>query len=223
MKSQEPLQDLQPKNQPVTADVISLQPKKPNRNLPILFIGITAGALCLCLIIAGSWLFLIQRGVAEVRAMGPWPGSDVAPEELVKVDLSHLGLEAGKIQDARDEETWAEGQYEAGTFIAYQSKGEEVVGIWALRYIDREAAAEDFTSVQSFAQQTCPVNTWAQLLAMGIIHCSFSDAHIKVFWSDYWIVNIMALDGTGIAPDVLLDQVRDAISAHWKLIAQPAY
>lgn len=223
MKSQEPLQDLQPKNLPVTADVISLQPKKPNRNLPILFIGITVGALCLCLIIAGSWLFLIQRGVAEVRAMGPWPGSDVAPEQLIQVDLSHLGLEAGQMQNARDEETWAEGRYEAGTFIAYELKGKEVVGLWALRYADRGIAAEDFTSVQTFAQLTCPVNIWAQWLATGIIHCSFSDAHIKVFWNDYWVVNIMALHGIGIAPDVLLDQVRDAISAHWKLNAQPTY
>jgi hypothetical protein len=222
MKSQEPLQDLQPKNPPVTADVISLQSKKPNRNLPILFIGITVGALCLCLIVAGSWLFLIQRGVAEVREMGPWPGSEIAPEQLVQVDLSNLGLEARQMQNAREEETWADGQYEAGVLIKYEAKGKEVVSIWALRYADRETAAEDFTSVQSFAQQTCPVNIWAQLLATGIIHCSFSDAHIKVFWSDYWIVNIMALDGTGIAPDILLDQVRDAISAHWKLIAQPA-
>ena len=222
MKTQEPLQDLQPKNPPVTADMISLQPKKSNRYLPILFIGITVGALCLCLIVVGSWFFLIQRGVAEVRAMGPWPDSDVTPEALVQVDLSHLGLEAGQMQNARDEETWAEGQYEAGTFIAYKSKGKEAVGLWVLRYADREIAADDFTSMQAFAEQTCPVNTWAQLLATGIIHCSFSDAHIKVFWSDYWIVNIMALDGTGIAPDILLDQVRDAISAHWKVFAQPA-
>ena len=76
--------------------------------------------------------------------MGPWPGSDIAPEELVKVDLSHLGLEAGRMQNVREEETWAEGRYETGTFIAYESKGEEVAAIMALRYADREAAAEDF-------------------------------------------------------------------------------
>lgn len=220
MKSQEPLRDIQPENLPVGADVISPQPKKSNRKLPILFIGTTIGALCLCSIIAGSWLLLIQRGIAEVRAMEPWPSPEVAPEELVKVDLSHLGLETGQIKNARDEETWATGRYEAGILAMYESKEGEAVGIWALKYANTEAAAEDFTSVQSVAQQTCPVNTWAQLFDVGVMHCSFSDAYIKMFWSDYWIVEITALEGTELAPDILVDKVRDAISEHWKVIAQ---
>lgn len=55
--------------------------------------------------IAGSWLYLIQRGVAEVKDMAPWPGPDVRPEQILEVDLSHLGLDAGQIKNAPDEES----------------------------------------------------------------------------------------------------------------------
>jgi hypothetical protein len=218
MKSQELLRNLQPENLPVSVDVISLQPKKSNRNLPVLLIGITIGVLCLCSFMVGSWLFFIQRGVAEVRAMEPWPGPEVAPEEWVKVDLSHLGLEAGQLQNARDEETWAGGSYEDGSMITYQARGQDVVGIWALRYKTKQAAGDDFSSVQAWASQSgnCGMNTYAYIGNRGVVHCQTNNAYDKIFWNDYWIVDIVALEGTDLTPDVLVDKVRDAVAAHWK-------
>ena len=222
MVSQQSLPEPQPENLPGTAGVMLQQPKKSNRNLPILFIGIAIGALCLCSIIAGSWLFLIQRGVAEVTEMGPWPGAAVAPEELVKVDLSHLGLQARPIQNARDEETWENGQYENGVLVIYQSAAQDVVAIWALRYTSEQAAGNEFGSVRAWAEEgNCGFYTTAYFGNSGVVHCQFDDAYDKIFWNDRWIVDIVALDWTEFAPDILVDHVRDALSAYWKVIAQP--
>jgi hypothetical protein len=52
----------------------------------------------------------------------------------------------------------------------------------------------------------------------GIIHCQFTDAYDKILWNEHWIVNIVAMEGTEVGPDLLVDQVRDAIADHWQTI-----
>jgi hypothetical protein len=222
MTTQVPPQNDQPENLLVSVDVNTLQSKKSNWKLPVLFIGIVIGILCLCSFLAGSWLLLIQRGVAEVSAMEPWPDPEIPSQDLVTVDLSHLGLEVGQLKNARDEETWAGGGYKEGSMITYQAHGQDVVGIWVLRYETKQAAGDDFGIAQAWASQlgNCGMNSYAFLGNRGVVHCRTNNGYDKIFWNDYWIVDIVALDGTDLTSDVLVDKVRDAISAHWKVIAQ---
>ena len=85
------------------------------------------GMACVCSVLVGAWLLPVQQGVTEVNEMGPWPDPEVEPDELLDVDLSYLGLKAGKIQNAQDQETWANGRYELGRMIAYDALGKETV------------------------------------------------------------------------------------------------
>jgi hypothetical protein len=174
------------------------------------------------LVVLGIFLW-IQRGVAEVRAMGPWPGIEVSAEEIARVDLSQLGLEVDQIQDARDEESWAGGGYEEGVLITYESGGERVVAVWALRYETEQAANNDYSSAQAWTgvPGICGMSSYAHWGNSGVIRCWFGNSYDKILWNDTWIVDIVALEGSESTADVLVDQVRDAIAAHWKVIALP--
>ena len=167
------------------------------------------------LVLVGIY-FWIQRGVAEVRDMAPWPGTDVSPQEVVTVDLSNLGLESGQILNARDDEAWSGGSYQDGALIIYESGTESIVAVWALRYEDKAAASGDYSSAQTWAAGNCGLSRYAYLGNSGIIHCQFREGVDKIFWNDYWIIDIFAREVTEYTPDILVDQVRDALAAHWK-------
>lgn len=155
--------------------------------------------------------------------MGPWPGAGVSPEALVAVDLSNFGLVAGQIQDARVEETWASANYADGAVVIYESGAQQVVGVWVMKYLDKDTARSDYMSVQASAKETgtCGRSFYAYNKSSGLLHCQFSDFYQKLFWNDMWIVNIVALEGANVTPDILVDQVRDALVSHWKAIPQP--
>jgi uncharacterized RDD family membrane protein YckC len=175
------------------------------------------GILILLLVIAGAGLFdyFIEQGVSEVRAMGPWPGSDVSPEELVTLDLAEFGLEPDKIMDARDEEWISDASFQDGVYKSYKAGETTVVAIWALRYIDRNTASSDYAYLTEWAKSSCGFSKYAYLAGSGIIHCGFSDYYSKIFWNDQWIVVIDASTGTEYTPAVLVDKVRDEMAAYW--------
>lgn len=221
MTTQRPIPDALPESLPVPNNSVSPQPKRSNKSWCFLFSGVAIGVFCLCALLLGTWIFLIQRGIDEVNKMGPWPNPEVEPEKLVKVDLSPFGLEAGQIKNARYEDTWANGQYEDGVLIEFKSDAKTVVTIWALRYADALAAGDDYSVVRAYAEGgSCRAYATAYLGYSGMIHCQFSDGYTKIFWKDSWIVDITILEGTDLPPEILVDQVRDALTAHWKTIGE---
>jgi uncharacterized membrane protein YhaH (DUF805 family) len=194
----------------------------PDRTNRYLLWGGLAVIILACL---GSLAFFTWiHSLAQVRAMGPWPGADVSPEEALAVDLSHLGLAAGQILDARDQEEWAEGGYQDGATIIYQLGGQDVVEVWALRYADQRAAADDFSEIEAWAADpgNCGLYTSAYSDNSGVIHCRFSNFYDKIFRNDTWIIDIVALEGTAYTPHVLVDAVRDALAEHWKTLSGPS-
>ena len=179
----------------------------------------------LALLALAGFLLWVQKEVSEVIQMGPWPGPQVPAKEVVSVDLSTLGLAAGPIQNQRDDETWAGGSFADGALITYSGGGNIVVMVWALKYEDSAMARNDFARVQSWAAEpgNCGRSTYAYLRNSGVIHCQYSDVYNKIFWNDRWIITILAAEGTQMAPDILVDLVRDALAAHWATISKAAY
>lgn len=179
------------------------------------------GSGILAILVLVGFFTLVRGRVAEVREMGPWPGPETSPKELVTVDLSHLGLQASQVQDARDTDEWSGGSYEEGAVITYDLGEENIVSVWALRYESGLVASNDFHSIRSYVEQgNCGVSSTAYLGTTGLIRCQFNDATIKMFWNDNWFVQIVALEGSELTPDVLVDEVRDVLADHWKTIAQ---
>ncbi len=183
------------------------------------------GVLTAFLFLTGYILtsYFVERNLAEVRTMGPWPGAWISPEALVAVDLSDYGLVAGQVQDARDEETWANANYSDGAVVIYGSGNQPVVGVWAMKYLDRTSARSDYMSLLASVKEAgaCGRYIYAYDRGSGLVHCQFTNLYQKLFWNDVWIVNIVALEGSNVTPEVLVDQVRDVISANWSAISQP--
>jgi uncharacterized RDD family membrane protein YckC/Tol biopolymer transport system component len=173
--------------------------------------------------VGGAWFWSsVQGSMAEVTEMGSWPAREVSTEQAVTVDLSHLGLKMGEIQSARDEEMWKQGLYGEGSLVTYYWGEKAVVSIWGLRYNDKETAGNDFASAVAWAEENCGGHTSAHLGTTGVIHCGWSDAYGKIFWKDYWIVEIVALEGTEFTPAALVDKVRDAIATRFVCISTAA-
>jgi hypothetical protein len=200
-----PVERASPRQRPLT---------RPARLL--LSLGIPA------LLVAAGFLMLRQQDMAEVQEMGPWPGPKVSARELVKMDLSHLGLEAGQVQSARDQVAWARGGYEDGALVVYEAGAESVVAVWALRYATKQAAGNDYRSLRASAKVSCGPSTVTTSGNAGVIHCQYDNGYNKAFWNGQWIIDIRAvtLEGAELTPDVLVDQVRDAVAAHWRTMAQ---
>jgi len=201
----------------------TIEPLEVRRRQKPWLLGLGIPTILILIVGYSTSIIFINRKLAEVREMGPWPGIEIRPGELITVDLSHLGLELGQVQNARDQETWANGSYEEGVLVTYVAEAKDVVAIWALRYKDDLSASNDYRSVQAYAAEAgvCGRNTYAYKGNTGVIHCQFSDAYQKLFWKDNRIVSILALEGTGLSPEILVDQVRDAIAAHWLQIQSP--
>ena len=192
------------------------------------FTGCTIGLVILvsvtgCLLLVG-FILLVQSGVSEVAQMGPWPGPEVSAKDLVAIDMSDLGLEAGSIQDARDEESWAGGGYRDGVLVTYTADDNAVLAIWALKYEDSSAAFADFGTVEAWAGTpgNCTWQSYAYVGDSGLIQCQQSPAYQKLFWNGLWIVHVQALEGTANSPEELVNLVRDALAVHWKAIPKVA-
>lgn len=173
------------------------------------------------LVVVGFVLF-VQGRVAEVREMGPWPSTEYSPQDVAAVDLSNLGLQPGQTLDPRDEGSWSDGNYRDGIFKNYIANGNDAVGIWMLRYEDKQLAAKDYQRWRAWAEAgNCGIYTYANWGRSGVIHCQFSDAYDKIFWNDCWIIDIIAIEGTEFTPEVLVDLVQDALADHWREIEKP--
>lgn len=196
-----------------------LDPSEARRRQRRWLLGLGIPTLVL-MFLGGAWY--VGR-MAEVRDMGPWPGPDVSPRKTVTMDLSHLGLKRGRIQYPRDEETWADGSYDEGVLITYESGEKSVVALWALRYGAKKTAGTDFALAEARTREKCRASTCARLNCWdtGVIHCKVSNAYDKIFWNECWIVEIVALEGTEFTPVALVDKVRDALAAHWAEMANP--
>ncbi len=164
----------------------------------------------------GAAAMLIFQGSSEVAEMGPWPGREVDPAQVVTVDLENLGLQRSRLQDARSTNRWSEGGYSAGAIAVYGVDAEERLMIAALRYSVGEAAAQDFYGLAEWAKEDCRWSTSANWGNQGAIHCGLPGAHDQVLWSDYWIVEIVAVDGEQLPAQDLADRVRDALAADWQ-------
>jgi hypothetical protein len=152
--------------------------------------------------------------------MGPWPSPAASPRELASMDLSHLGLETGQVRDARNEKMWARGAYDDGVLVTYVTDEDIILVVWVLRYGNIQAGHSDYDSAQAWAKDACGLNTAAHLGSSGVIHCQLSDAYEKILWNDHWIMHIMALEGTVLPPDDLVDYMLVAVAGHWRAIAQ---
>ena len=162
-----------------------------------------------------AWAIFIQGGMSQVHEMGDWPGAEVSPEQVIDVDLSHLGLELAQIIDSRDDEAWEYGQYASGVLVSFKSGTKDAVYIWALRYEDTSIARADFDSLAAWAEQDCRYYTWRILDSSGIIDCGYTDAYNKMLLNEHWILDILAFEGAGFTPNDLVDQVVASIADHW--------
>ncbi|GMQ79301.1 MAG: hypothetical protein BMS9Abin02_1876 [Anaerolineae bacterium] len=159
---------------------------------------------------------LIQSGLSEVSGMGAWPAAEALPEDVVDVDLSHLGLELSQVIDSREEGRWEDGQYDRGVLVLFESGGKDAVYIWALRYGDTSVAEGDFASLIGWTEQNCRSYTLRTVEGSGIVNCSYQDGYDRALRNQNWILNILALNGGGSNPENMIDQVLASISAHWE-------
>jgi hypothetical protein len=175
------------------------------------------GVPTILIIVVGAILYasFILSGLSEVREMGDWPGAEALPEEVIDVDLSHLGLELSQAMDPGEDDSWEGGQYDKGVLVSFESGGKDAVYIWALRYRDTSNANSDFASAMGWAEQNCGLYTWRNVGSSGIINCKYTDAYDRVLLNQNWILNIVALDRGSSNPEEMIDQVLAAISAHW--------
>jgi uncharacterized RDD family membrane protein YckC len=165
----------------------------------LLGFGLGIPSLLLLIGFAGIMGYFLQQGVSEIQAMGPWPGADVAPEELVTLDLSDFGLKPDKVMDARDEEWSSEGSYQKGAYVTYKAGDMPVVAIWALRYPDWKTASRDYSSIQQSASLCGGPWKTAYVGNRGIVVCGFSNGYSKIWWNDQWIISIDAYLGRTLA------------------------
>jgi hypothetical protein len=198
-------------NEPVQGDVRSNNESRWQKYWPLL-LGIPV--LLLMITCAGLFFLYIQKSLAEVQAMGPWPAPTVEPEYLVDLDLSAFGLELDKVMNARYEEWASGGSYQKGAYATYKAGNTPVVAIWALRYPDRKTASRDYSSMKETVS-SCGAWKTANLGNRGIIFCGFSNGYSKLWWNDQWIISIDATSETRYLPATLVDKVRDAMAAHW--------
>jgi hypothetical protein len=162
----------------------------------------------------GGAAFLIQRGVAEVRSLAPWPGANVSAEEVATIDLSALGLEIVGREDAR--EVYGD-SYADGALISYGTKGGTVlVTVAALRYPTAESAAEAYGAMQGWAAAYCLWRLGSSLGTAGAIGCHLPDGHDRILWNREWILDITAMHGGPLSAAELSARVRDAVADGWR-------
>lgn len=200
----------------------SIEPAEVQRRRKRWLIGLGIPTVLIALGFSLLFGFLIGKGMSEISEMGPWPGPEVSPEMLIKVNMASIGLEVGEIRNARGSKAWANGIYKEGVLIIYESGAKRILtNVWALQYETKQAAGNDFNSVRAWIEGgNCGRYSWVTSGNAGVITCQFSDGYNKILWNDYWILDILAMEGSKFTPDVLVDQVRDAIAAHWRTFTQ---
>lgn len=163
---------------------------------------------------------LIRAGTSEVAEMGPWPSRDVRPEQVAAIDLQHLGLTMAQVTDARSTNDWAGGGYDTGAVVIYTAEQQEIVAITALQYSNIATASSEFRGFTDWAKENCPWYSYVASSNTGVIRCGGRGSHVKILWSGYWVLAIIALDGGQFPAQDLADKVRDAIAANWKIAGE---
>ena len=129
---------------------------------------------------AGLWT-PIKAGVDEVNAMEPWPAPGSNLEQVIAVDMSHVGLQM-------DGFTWIE-QYRHGQ-VAFRSGENQVLGIEGLRFDSKDHDYGAFTFAADWAEGNCRRYSYVNVASKGVIRCDRGGVYVKNFWNDYWIVQI---------------------------------
>jgi hypothetical protein len=202
---------------PQTTATAQPVPPRPRRRW-LWAIGATS-ALLLCGGLTVIGVFWVGwKPLSETKALEGLPGSETTSKSLIEADLSGLGLTKGQIRDARDDPEWAAAEwvYLEGAAIEYQINGSLAVSIWALKYQDADTALIDYSAASEAASRTCG----AYFILGGVIKCTYGDADERIYWHDIWIIEIVAWKGVSPEPEKLLDAVREALVAHWALLAQ---
>jgi hypothetical protein len=138
---------------------------------------------------------------------------------VVPPDLSPLGLTTAEIVNARGSDTlWGEGLYERGVVAQYSNDGQVAVWIAALRHDTREDARTSFAGMVAWSEGSCRQYRYGRMGATGLIECRFTDAYDKTFLNGNWIIDVIVLDRAPAPADQFVDQVRDAIVAHWRTL-----
>ncbi len=167
------------------------------------------------LVIIAGILYFISGILAEVRQMGPWPGSEIPLTEVASSDLSQLGFAIGQPIDARKLQVWQQGIYKDGVEVSYWLGQEEVAQVFALRYDNWLSASDDFNVLSVWNLE--PNH---EFITYGKTRCQFSNQDNRIFWNGNLIVHIVTFEGSKFAPDMLADLVRDALTAHWKTLVK---
>lgn len=176
----------------------------------------------------GNWPELL--GVIEQQSIDPssidsieeWPTLLASSDQAVIVDLTHLGLEKADVQNAREDISWEGGLYEEGIVVTYELDGNDLLFIWGLKYTDDILAQHDFNSLESWAQETCPLYSHRTFFSSGILTCEGPSSYDKIIYKDNWIIDILAEGDTDLDLTRLVDDVQEAIADHWVATSRSA-
>jgi hypothetical protein len=155
---------------------------------------------------------IIDNSLGEIKNI-PWPPDSISAQVLAEVDLTNLGLNIGKVQDAKD--VVGESLYIEGTYIEYHHNQTRIATITVLKYSDSSSASSDFSSFLTWAEATAPTRTTFHWLNRGFMHLTWNNGYTKILWNDKWIVEVLALEGTNMKSNALLDEIIKEISTYW--------
>jgi uncharacterized RDD family membrane protein YckC len=178
---------------------------------------LVTGALSSCIL--ASTLGPIAVGAVQATSnLGEWPGHQYTALEIIRLDLSSLGLSAGQVQDIDIDEAHRLGWlFQDAAAFSYTASGQLAVMLVAYKYEDRADASDDFSGFQAQAQQpgACAWNTYAYFWMNGILRCRYADAYQEEIWHDGWIIEILGMDGSKLDAEALVAAVRQELAAHW--------
>ena len=98
---------------------------------------------------------------------------------------------------------------------------EDVLGIWALRYDEEDNADIDFSLVRELTEDNCGSYVTSHVEHTGVIRCNVGYSYNKILLNGFWIIDIVAFEGTEYSPEILVEKVCNALVIHWTDIAKP--
>lgn len=152
----------------------------------------------------GGIFYAANRGTEEVRILAPWPGIDAAAAEVATVDLTPLGLQKTGTRDARAMYE-SDAPFVDGAAIEYEVQGNPSAVVTALRYASTTDAGSHFSSLQGWAQESCPLSTYTTWGGAGVIRCGYDSGHDRILWNGHWILDIETTDLGGLPAADLAD------------------
>jgi uncharacterized RDD family membrane protein YckC len=162
---------------------------------------------------------IITASVQATSNLGKWPDYEYTPADLIRLDLSSLGLQAGQAQDVDINDANSQGWLlqDAAAFSYAAANRQPVVLLSAYKYGERADARHDFSGLQAQAQEpgVCGWNTYAYFWGGGIVRCRYADAYQEDIWHDKWIIEIFGMDGYKLDAEALVAAVHQELAAHW--------